>query len=112
MSFVSNRRRSPYWLTSHGREDHARKNLAKLHSADYDIDGHMAEIRESLLRVSQGKESEGSMAECFSKKQWKRTLVGTSIYFIQNAAGNSWVIGYMTCKQLFNLSSRESPMQY
>ena len=92
--------RSPYWLVAHGRHEKARANLVKLHDADYNIDGHMAEIHDSLARINQENESQGSMAECFDRKNWKRTLVATSTFFIQNACGNSWVIGYMSCKNV------------
>jgi hypothetical protein len=90
--------RSPYWLVAHNRREKARENLVKLHAPDYDIDGHMAEIHETLARVNQDNASQGSMRECFSKKNWRRTLVAISPFFIQNACGNSWVIGYMSCE--------------
>lgn len=86
---------SPYWLISHGKEDKARKNVAKLHAADFDLDGAIAEIRESLVRVSKEKEAQASLAECFSRDQWKRTLAGAGMFFVQNASGAGWVIGYM-----------------
>lgn len=91
--------RSPYWLVAHGKHEKARANLVKLHDENYDIDGHMAEISESLKKIEQESESQGSMAECFNKENRKRTLVATSVFFIQNACGNSWVIGYMSCKR-------------
>lgn len=89
---------SPYWLVSHGRVEKARANIAKLHNADFDVDGQLAEIRDSLSRQRQDNESQGTFAECFKRNHWKRTLVCVSIIFIQNACGNSWVIGYMSCK--------------
>ncbi|KAH7094994.1 general substrate transporter [Paraphoma chrysanthemicola] len=87
---------SPYWLVAHGRHEKARHNLARVHSPGYDIDGHMAEIHDSLARQNAENESQGTLAECFSKKHIKRTLVATSMFFIQNASGNAWVIGYMS----------------
>lgn len=100
---------SPYWLVAHGRHEKARANLVKLHDADYNIDGHMAEIHDSLARINQENESQGSMAECFDRKNWKRTLVATSTFFIQNACGNSWVIGYMSYfMQLGGMSAAKS----
>ncbi|CAK7226912.1 hypothetical protein SCUCBS95973_006360 [Sporothrix curviconia] len=87
---------SPYWLVAHGREDKARKNLEKLHNADYDFDGHMAEIRETVSAQQRHSSSQGGMIECFSRENWRRTLVATSMFFIQNACGSAWVIGYMT----------------
>jgi hypothetical protein len=56
----------------------------------------MAEIHDSLARQNAENESQGTLAECFSKKHMKRTLVATSMFFIQNASGNAWVIGYMS----------------
>ncbi|KAH8666500.1 general substrate transporter [Xylariales sp. PMI_506] len=86
---------SPYWLISHGNPEKARANLVKLHDADYDVDGDLASIREALARQNQDNESQGTMAECFNKDNWKRTMVATSTFFIQNCCGSSWVIGYM-----------------
>jgi MFS family permease len=100
---------SPYWLVAHGRHDKARHNIVKLHDPDYDVDGHMAEIHNSLARMNQDNESQGSLAECFSKKHIKRTMVATSMFFIQNASGNAWVIGYMSYfMQLGGLSAARS----
>jgi len=92
--------RSPYWFIAHGRHDKARANLIRLHGADYDVEGHMAQIHDALARMNQDNESQGSLAECFHKKQIKRTMVATSMFFIQNACGNSWVIGYMSCESI------------
>ncbi|KAI1870583.1 uncharacterized protein JN550_005126 [Neoarthrinium moseri] len=100
---------SPYWLVAHGRHEKARANLVKLHDDSYDIDGNMAEIHESLARLNQENESQGSIAECFNRDNWKRTLVATSVFFIQNACGNSWVIGYMSYfMQLGGMSAAKS----
>ncbi|KAF2000124.1 general substrate transporter [Amniculicola lignicola CBS 123094] len=87
---------SPYWLVAHGKHEKARKNIAKLHNPDYDVDGHMAQIHNALSRQNADDESQGSLAECFSRKHIKRTMVATSMFFIQNATGNAWVVGYMT----------------
>ncbi|KAF6806627.1 maltose permease [Colletotrichum sojae] len=87
---------SPYWLVAHGRADKARKNLEKLHDSSYDYDGHMAEIQESLSRQSQESDARGSYAECFSKEARTRTLVAAGMFFIQNACGPAWVVGYMS----------------
>ena len=83
---------------AHGRHEKARSNVVKLHKPDYDVDGHMAGIHDSLARMNQDNESQGSLAECFSRKQIKRTMVATSMFFVQNACGSAWVIGYMSCK--------------
>jgi MFS family permease len=89
---------SPYFLVAHNQPDKARKNLEKLHKADYDFDGHMAEIQESLSKINSEDASQGGLLECFGKDAWRRTLVATSMFFIQNACGSVWVIGYMSCK--------------
>jgi len=89
---------SPYWLVAHNKHEKARRNITKLHNADYDVDGHLAEIHDSLARQRQENESQGGFAECFKKAHLKRTVVCVSVIFIQNACGNSWVIGYMSCK--------------
>ncbi|KAF9876902.1 MFS hexose transporter [Colletotrichum karsti] len=100
---------SPYWLVAHGRAEKARKNLEKLHGTSYDYDGHMAEIHESIARHNQDNESQGSYAECFSQAAWKRTLVATSMFFIQNASGPVWVVGYMSYYfQLAGMSAAKS----
>jgi len=88
---------SPCWLVAHGRADKARQNLEKLHDAGYDFDGHMAEISENVAAQQQHSSSQGGMLECFSRDHWRRTLAATSMFFIQNACGSSWVIGYMAC---------------
>ncbi|EQB55591.1 Solute carrier family 2 facilitated glucose transporter member 5 [Colletotrichum gloeosporioides] len=87
---------SPYWLVAHGRAEKARKNLERLHDSTYDYDGHMAEIHESLARQNQDNDSQGSYLECFSKAARKRTLVAIGMFFIQNASGPGWVVGYMS----------------
>ncbi|KAJ0304619.1 hypothetical protein Brms1b_011207 [Colletotrichum noveboracense] len=87
---------SPYWLVAHGRAEKARKNLERLHDSTYDYDGHMAEIHESLARQNQDNDSQGSYLECFSKTARKRTLVAIGMFFIQNASGPGWVVGYMS----------------
>lgn len=89
---------SPYWLVAHGWVEKARGNLERLHDPSYDFDGHMAEIRESIARHNEDDDSQGSYAECFSKAAWKRTLIATSMFFIQNASGPVWVVGYMSCR--------------
>lgn len=59
--------------------------------------------------MNQENESQGSLAECFSKKHIKRTMVATSMFFIQNASGNAWVIGYMSYfMQLAGMSAARS----
>ncbi|KAH7136305.1 general substrate transporter [Dactylonectria macrodidyma] len=87
---------SPYWLVAHGRVEKARENLARLHDSSYDLDGHLAEIHDSLGRQNHDKDSQGSYAECFDKDNRKRTLVAVSMFFIQNASGPAWVVGYMS----------------
>ena len=101
--------RSPYWLVAHGRHDGARHNIIKLHDSDYDVDGHMAKIHNSLARMNADNETQGSILECFSKKHIKRTMVATSIFFIQNASGSAWVVGYMSYfMQLGGMSAAQS----
>lgn len=78
--------------------DKARKNIARLHNSNYDVDGHLADIKNTLDLQHAENETEGSYKECFNKANWRRTLVAVSTLFIQNACGNSWVIGYMSCK--------------
>ncbi|KAJ4375360.1 hypothetical protein N0V83_002446 [Neocucurbitaria cava] len=100
---------SPYWLVAKGRHEKARHNLARVHSAGYDVDGHMAEIHDSLARQNADNEAQGSIAECFTRKHIVRTLVATSMFFIQNASGNAWVIGYMSYfMQLGGMSAAKS----
>jgi hypothetical protein len=89
---------SPYWMKAHGRDEKARATIRKLYGPLYDVDGHMADICTSLAQRNEKKESEGSFAECFSRKERRRTLLACSIFFIQQASGSSWVIGYMSCK--------------
>lgn len=90
--------RSPYFLVNHGRPDKARKNLERLHGPDYDYDGHMANIQEILDAENASRDSQGGIRDCFSQQHWKRTMVATSMFFIQNACGSAWVVGYMSCE--------------
>ncbi|KAH8669748.1 putative general alpha-glucoside permease [Tricladium varicosporioides] len=100
---------SPYWLVAHGKHEKARENIVRLHSSSYDVDGHMAEIHDALARQRQDEEKKASFMECFTKKNWRRTLVCVSVIFIQNACGNSWVIGYMSYfMQLGGLSAAKA----
>ncbi|KAI9147290.1 Major facilitator-type transporter ecdC [Paramyrothecium foliicola] len=87
---------SPYWMTAHGQELKAQKTVRKLYGPSYDVDGHLADIRSSLARQNQNKQAQGSFTECFSRQEWKRTMLACSIFFIQQASGSSWVIGYMS----------------
>jgi hypothetical protein len=69
----------------------------------------MAEIHDALARINQDNEGQGSMLECLNKKNIKRTLVATGMFFIQNASGNAWVIGYMSYfMQLGGMSAGDS----
>ena len=69
----------------------------------------MAEIHESLARMTAENENEGTLVECFSRANIKRTLVSTFIFFIQNASGSVWVIGYMSYfMQLGGMSATKS----
>jgi hypothetical protein len=78
---------SPYFLVSKGKSDKALRNLKKLYSADHDFDGHMANIHEALARQNSENEQQGGMLECMNRKNWRRTLCGTSMFFIQNTSG-------------------------
>ncbi|KAJ4178842.1 hypothetical protein NW767_014770 [Fusarium falciforme] len=50
----------------------------------------------TLRRQNQDNEAQGSFAECFNSDNWKRTLVAAGMFFIQNASGPAWVVGYMS----------------
>jgi len=90
--------RSPYSLVQRGKTEKARKNLAKFYSAGFNIDGKMAEIYGALRQDQEHASNQGRMIDCFKNGNLKRTIVATSVFFIQNATGSSWVIGYMSCK--------------
>jgi MFS family permease len=92
---------SPYWMTAHGREGKARSTIQRLYGPGYDVEGYLADISASLAQEDEKKQSQGSFAECFSKTELKRTLLACSIFFIQQASGSSWVIGYMGCMLVF-----------
>lgn len=87
-------------LVAHGKMEQARKNIAKLHNANYDVDGHLADIKNGLDREQAENETAGLYNDCFNKANWRRTLATVSTLFIQNACGNSRVIGYMSCEFL------------
>ncbi|KAL3469306.1 general substrate transporter [Aspergillus californicus] len=87
---------SPYWLITHGKLDQARHNIAKLHSADYDVDGHLADIQAALPEQELNSNGQGTILDCFGEKTWRRTLVAVAVFFIQNACGTGWVVGYMS----------------
>ncbi|KAL3483540.1 general substrate transporter [Aspergillus germanicus] len=87
---------SPYWLLSHGKPEQARHNIAKTHSATYDVDGHLADVQAALTEQALNNQGQGTIADCFKEKTWRRTLVAVSVFFIQNACGTAWVVGYMS----------------
>lgn len=89
---------SPYSLVQRGKREKAKKNLAKFHSAGFNVDGKMAEIEAALQQDEEEASSQGKVIDCFRNGNLKRTLACTSVFFIQNATGSSWVIGYMSCK--------------
>ncbi|KAK7181107.1 maltose permease [Paraphaeosphaeria sporulosa] len=100
---------SPYWLVARNRIEKARRNIIKLHTPGYDVDGQMAEIHDSLERLNADKEGSASISECFSRQNIRRTIVSTMIFFIQNASGSAWVIGYMSyLMQLGGMSAARS----
>ncbi|KAH8900772.1 general substrate transporter [Thozetella sp. PMI_491] len=100
---------SPYWLVAHGKEDRARQTIAKLHGPDYDVDGHLADIRTTLEQQHSESRSQGTMAECFTRENWRRTAVAVMMFFIQNACGTGWVIGYMSYfMQLAGMASAQA----
>ncbi|KUJ16500.1 general substrate transporter [Mollisia scopiformis] len=100
---------SPYWLVAHGQIDKARRNIVRLHNSNYDVDGHLAEIKRALDSQRAENETSGSYKECFNHANWRRTLAAVSTIFIQNACGNSWVIGYMSYfMQLAGLSAAKA----
>jgi hypothetical protein len=88
---------SPYWLVAHGREEKARANIIKLYGRDYDVESHLAFIHEALAREDSASEAQGGFLECFSDKNWRRTVVACSVFAIGNSAGTSWVVGFMSC---------------
>lgn len=87
---------SPFWLVAHGKEEEARANIAKLHGADYDVDGRYAEVTSALAQQAESQKSQGMIKDCFSSDNWRRTMVAVMMFFIQNACGTGWVIGYMS----------------
>ncbi|KAL3440847.1 general substrate transporter [Aspergillus insuetus] len=87
---------SPYWLLSHGKPEQARHNIAKTHSATYDVDGHLADVQAALAEQTLNTQGQGTIADCFKEKTWRRTLVVVSVFYIQNACGTAWVVGYMS----------------
>jgi MFS family permease len=96
---------SPYLLIAHGKADKAEANIRKLYGKDYDVEGHMASIQYNLAQETEADKTKGGFVDCFSKTNWKRTLVACSVFFISNCSGIVWVVGYMSCKlsHLFHL---------
>lgn len=69
----------------------------------------MAEIHDSLARMNANNDSQGTVSECFNRNNIRRTIVCTTIFFIQNATGSVWVIGYMSYfMQLGGMSAAKS----
>ncbi|CAK7206834.1 hypothetical protein SEUCBS139899_009640 [Sporothrix eucalyptigena] len=87
---------SPFLLVSQNKIDAARKNMTRLYGAGYDVDTALANIQTALHEQQQESQNQGTMLECFSCQNIKRTLCSTMMFFIQNATGQSWVSGYMT----------------
>ncbi|KAF1959490.1 general substrate transporter [Byssothecium circinans] len=67
---------SPYWLVAHHKNDKARETIVKLHAPGYDVGGHMAEVHDSLARMNADNEAQGTMAECLTRKNLRRTMLG------------------------------------
>jgi hypothetical protein len=61
----------------------------------------MAEIEAALQQDEEEASSQEKIIDCFRHGNIKLTLACTSVFFIQNATGSSWVIGYMSCKTSF-----------
>ncbi|KAL1890755.1 hypothetical protein Sste5346_008080 [Sporothrix stenoceras] len=88
---------SPYFYVMNNEQEKARHNARRLRSADFDIDGWLASISQSLTEGSEtGRvQAQASFAMCFNRKNRYRTIAAVSGFFIQQNSGVSWVLGYM-----------------
>jgi hypothetical protein len=69
----------------------------------------MAQVHDALARMNADDETQGSVSECFHRKNIKRTVVSALIFFIQNSTASVWVIGYMSYfMQLGGMSAAKS----
>lgn len=94
---------------SHGKEEKARHEVIKLHREDFDVDGRMAEIHAALHQQKEEAANQGTITDCFKKGNRKRTMIAMMMFFIQNATGTGWVIGYMSYfMQLADMSASRS----
>jgi predicted MFS family arabinose efflux permease len=53
-------------------------------------------VQAALAEQALNNQGQGTIADCFKEKTWRRTLVAVSVFFIQNACGTAWVVGYMS----------------
>lgn len=77
-------------------EDGARKALDRLYGPSYDVDGRIAEIKQTLQKDDEDQEAQGSFKDCFDRGNWKRTVVAVMTFVVQTFSGMVWVIGYMS----------------
>ncbi|KAI5200240.1 MFS hexose transporter [Aureobasidium subglaciale] len=85
---------SPYFLISKGKTEKARNNIVKLRGANFDADGHMAQIQIDLTD-NQSLE-EGGFARCFNKDNRLRTIIACSTFAVSASSGVLWVVGYLS----------------
>ena len=84
---------SPYFYVAQGNMERARKNARRLYSSSSDIEGLLASITANL--EAEREQKEASFGLCFKGQNLKRSLISVSMFFVQQNAGTTWVLGYM-----------------
>ncbi|EJU04738.1 maltose permease [Dacryopinax primogenitus] len=86
---------SPWWLVRKGRNDDARKVIARLAGADLDLDLHVAQIRETI-ELEEREAASASYLDLFRGVNLRRTIVASMVFVLQQVAGVVFVLGFST----------------
>lgn len=85
---------SPFRLLARGKDDAARKSIARLYGQET-VDLKYAEIQALLTAETNAAKEAGSFKDCFNAQNRLRTMIALSVFFFQANSGVSWVVGYM-----------------
>lgn len=84
---------SPWWLVRVGRLDQAEKVLRGLCSNKLDVTHQLANIVETV-RIETEEFQSTSYLDCFRGQNWRRTMVATGTFIVQQMCGVIFVLGF------------------
>ncbi|KIJ63765.1 hypothetical protein HYDPIDRAFT_175817 [Hydnomerulius pinastri MD-312] len=86
---------SPWWLVRKGRNDDARKVLARLGGAAADVKLQVQQIQETI-ELEDSYAATATYLDCFKGVSLRRTIVAMMVFVLQQCSGVIFVLGYST----------------